>query len=234
MLNFEIDSDAYRKAIDRSIGFVGRGYDFFTRAKARILDELIAENFANREVVEALNVGCGTGFIQQWVMSPKLRIFGMDVAAAPLKTAREGVRHMSCLQYDGERFPFRDASFDLTLTICVLHHVSPRGWPAFLAELHRITRPCGLACIIEHNPLNPLTRLAVYRCTLDKDAVLLRAGTVRRLCEEAGYQDTHVRNFLFLPSESGIAGWVERRLAWLAFGAQYCLIARRPSYSSRE
>ena len=41
--------------------------------------------------------------------------------------------------------------------------------------MRRVVRPGGLLCIIEHNPFNPLTRLAVVRCEFDRDAVLLPA-----------------------------------------------------------
>jgi hypothetical protein len=50
----------------------------------------------------------------------------------------------------------------------------------------RVTRPGGLICIIEHNALNLLTRLAVNRCPFDADAVLLRSGQSQELLRGAG------------------------------------------------
>ena len=54
--------------------------------------------------------------------------------------------------------------------------------------MRRVVRPGGLVCVIEHNPLNPLTRsLAVSRCEFDSDAVLLGASTTRKLMAAGGF-----------------------------------------------
>jgi hypothetical protein len=69
------------------------------------------------------------------------------------------------------------------LSFCVLHHVPPTQWVGFLCEMRRVVRPDGLVCLIEHDPLNPLTKLVVARCEFDRDAVLLRAGRARALAD---------------------------------------------------
>ena len=63
----------------------------------------------------------------------------------------------------------------------------------FMNEMRRVVRPGGLVCVIEHNPLNPLTRLAVTRCAFDRDAVLLRAGKTRQLLRDAGLRQVSHR-----------------------------------------
>jgi len=90
-----------------------------------------------------------------------------------------------------------------------------------------IVRPNGLICVIEHNPFNPLTRLAVLRCPFDKDAHLLRAAQARRLLERAGL--THVRSshFLLTPFSSSAAHHVERWFSGLPLGAQYVVTGER-------
>ena len=60
--------------------------------------------------------------------------------------------------------------------------MSRRQLAGFVADMVRVTRPGGLVCVIEHNPLNPLTRLAVNRCPFDADAVLLRSGQLAKRC----------------------------------------------------
>jgi hypothetical protein len=93
--------------------------------------------------------------------------------------------------------------------------------------MHRTTRPGGLTVIIEHNPLNPLTRLAVARCPFDHDAVLLTAGESKRLLRDAGYTDAASRFFLLLPTRAKLAAWIEQRTEGLPFGAQYMAIGKR-------
>jgi len=75
--------------------------------------------------------------------------------------------------------------------------------------------------VIEHNPLNPLTRLAVSRCAFDRDAVLLRAGRTEALMTQAGFGAVRSRYFVLLPSAAPWARRVERACRHLPLGAQY-------------
>jgi SAM-dependent methyltransferase len=105
--------------------------------------------------------------------------------------------------------------------ICVLHHVAPAEWAHFMNEMRRVVRPGGLICVIEHNPLNPLTRLAVARCEFDRDAVLLGAGKARKLMAAGGLREIGARYFLLLPWEAKPARRVEGALSNIPLGAQY-------------
>jgi hypothetical protein len=88
-------------------------------------------------------------------------------------------------------------------------------------EMRRVVRPGGLICIIEHNPLNPLTCLAVSRCEFDRDAVLFGAGTARKLMAAGGLREIGARHFLLLPWEAKSARRVENALSNVPLGAQY-------------
>jgi hypothetical protein len=79
----------------------------------------------------------------------------------------------------------------------------------------------GLVCIIEHNPLNPLTPLAVAGCEFDRDAVLLGAGKARKLLAAGGLREIGARYFLLLPSEAKPARRIEGALGSVPLGAQY-------------
>ena len=105
--------------------------------------------------------------------------------------------------------------------ICVMHHVAPVEWAHFMNEMRRVVRPGGLICVIEHNPLNPLTRLAVARCEFDRDAVLLGAGKVRKLMAASGLRKIGARYFLLLPFEAKPVRRLEGALSKLPLGAQY-------------
>jgi hypothetical protein len=88
-------------------------------------------------------------------------------------------------------------------------------------------RPGGVGGLAEHNPFNPLTRLAVHRCEFDEDAVLLTRRTADRLLRDAGLTPLAARYILFFPWENELLDRVEARLRRLPLGAQYVAAARR-------
>jgi len=215
---------SYRDAVQSSIDFSGLRHDFFQRAKAQVLRALIAERLGEDAKPAMLDVGCGVGSLHPLLRHTVGSLSGIDVSAESIAQARADNPHGEYRAFDGRRFPYDSARFDLATAICVLHHVAPPDWPGFVAEMRRVVRPGGLVCVIEHNPLNPLTRLAVMRCEFDRDARLLSAGRTRRLMAEAGFSALDTRFFLLLPWENAPARRLEKALRHLPFGAQYASI----------
>lgn len=224
---FDGYKDNYRDVVQSSIDFSGLDHDFFMRAKARILFEAIASRprLGAPEKLAYLDVGCGVGSFHPLLEGRFARISGCDVSAESVEKAMMANPGVAYLAYDGKRLPYEDEQFDVLTTICVVHHVPPPSWNAFFAELRRVLKPGGIACVIEHNPLNPLTRLAVARCPFDEDAVLLAPRRVRKLFAQAGFSAVATRHFLFLPWENATALSIEHALAWLPLGAQYLSVA---------
>jgi hypothetical protein len=110
----------------------------------------------------------------------------------------------------------------------VLHHVPPEERARFAAESHRVVRTGGIVAVFEHNPLNPLTRVAVSRCQFDDGVKLLGRGQVARLLTAAQLQVERGSYIFFTPS----ARWSapsDRALAWCPVGAQHYVAARRAS-----
>jgi len=99
--------------------------------------------------------------------------------------------------------PYGDDCFNLAFAACVVHHVPPPDWPGFVAEMRRVVRPGGAVCLIEHNPLNPLTRLA-----------------------GAGLTEIESDHFLLFPRSGRMARAIEKRLAAWPLGAQYASSAK--------
>ncbi len=210
----------YRDVVQSSIDFSGLPHSFFMRAKADLLRELIARRLGPEKPV-MLDVGCGVGSFHPLLRGMVGRLSGIDVSSASIAQARADNHDVDYRAFDGRRFPFDDAGFDLVTAICVLHHVAPAEWAQFMNEMRRVVRPGGLICVIEHNPLNPLTRLAVARCEFDRDAVLLGAGKTRKLMAAGGLREIDARYFLLLPWEAKPARRVEGALSNMPFGAQY-------------
>ncbi|MGA2568141.1 MAG: class I SAM-dependent methyltransferase [Pseudolabrys sp.] len=210
----------YRDVVQSSIDFSGLPHSFFMRAKADLLRELIARRLGPGKPA-MLDVGCGVGSFHPLLRGMVGRLSGIDVSSASIAQARANNRDVDYRAFDGRSFPFDDAGFDLVTAICVLHHVAPAEWAPFMNEMRRVVRRGGLICVIEHNPLNPLTRLAVARCKFDRDAVLLGAGKARKLMAAGGLREIGARYFLLLPWEAKPARRVEGALSNVPLGAQY-------------
>jgi SAM-dependent methyltransferase len=218
---FDAYDENFGEVVQSSIDFSGLPHSFFTTAKADALRDLIATRLPGVHHPHLLDVGCGVGELHPLVRGMFGRLCGADVSAASVARARGRNPDVEYRAYDGETLPYDRATFDLSIAICVLHHVPTRQWPVFVREMRRVVRPGGLVCLIEHNPFNPLTRLAVARCEFDRDAVLLRAGRTRALMADAGLRDIASHYFLMMPSAAPLARRVERGFRRLPVGAQY-------------
>jgi SAM-dependent methyltransferase len=217
---FDSYRSSYREVVQSSIDFSGLPHSFFMRAKADLLRELITRHLGP-EKPAMLDVGCGLGALHPLLHGIVGRLSGIDVSLDCIVQARDDNRDVDYSVFDGSSFPSDDANFDLVTAICVLHHVAPVARANFINEMRRVARPGGLVCIIEHNPLNPLTRLAVMRCEFDRDAVLLGAGSARRLLAASGLREIGAHHFLLLPWETKRARRIEGALSSIPLGAQY-------------
>ena len=210
----------YQDVVQSSIDFSGLPHSFFMRAKADLLRELIARRLGPA-MPAMLDVGCGVGSLHPLLRGMVGRLSGIDVSSDCITQARINNPDVDYPDFDGGSFPFDDASFDLVTAICMMHHVPPADWTYLMSEMRRVVRPGGLICVIEHNPLNPLTRLAVSRCEFDSDAALLGAGKARKLMAAGGLRQIGARYFLLLPWETKPARLLENALSNVPFGAQY-------------
>jgi len=221
--SFDRLKDSYESQLGDALRVSGQDADFFTRAKARELRDLARRYVGNPAQLEALDIGCAVGLTDTHLVPAFKHVTGVDISAPLVERAAERNPEATYSSYEGGRLPYDDDSFDVVFTFCVLHHVAPAERPAFVAEMHRVTRRGGIAVVGEHNPLNPLTRLVVSRCAFDEDAVLLRAGEVNRLFRQAKLDPLEQRFILILPFEGRTVQRLERALRAVPIGAQYLL-----------
>jgi ubiquinone/menaquinone biosynthesis C-methylase UbiE len=127
---------------------------------------------------------------------------------------------------DALSLPFEDETFDAVSAITVLHHIAPDCWDNCLREMRRVTRRGGLAIVFEHNPFNPLTRVAVNRCDFDDDAVLLSSRKTKRLIQAAGFHVVEDRHILLTPWRNRLVLALERTAGQFPLGAQYYVAGR--------
>lgn len=214
----------YRAVVQSSIDFSGLPHDFFMQAKAEMLARALSRRFGAAHAGSLLDVGCGVGTLHPYLVDLFDKIGGVDVSSPCIAEAAQRCPGNSyAVAGPGDRLP--GYNYDATLAVCTLHHVPPADWQAFVSDMARVTRPGGLVCIIEHNPLNPLTRLAVSRCPFDADAVLLRSGQTEALLRRAGAKNVRTDFFLLLPTKMHLARRFETLLHALPLGAQYLTCA---------
>jgi SAM-dependent methyltransferase len=219
--------DSYENEVQESIDFIGQDLDFFVELKANYLIDLARRRLGDPKSLSFLDVGCGVGLTDQYLEGEVGALHGVDVAEGVVQYAGERNPWANYVVYDGATTPFSDELFDLTFAICVFHHVEPTRWRGLVKELARVTKPGGLLVVMEHNPLNPLTRLAVRRCGFDEDAVLLQARMTRKLLAEAGLTLAEARYIAFFPWRGSVLRLVEGRLGRLPLGAQYSVVGAR-------
>jgi SAM-dependent methyltransferase len=229
-IDFDDYAADYRLAVERSTSFSGKGLDFFTTVKVRLLLELISRHVGGPEGCVLLDVGCGTGVTDELILPHVGGLVGVDTSEEMV--VRASVRNPPgrYQAYGGSLLPFDDGCFDVVFAICVLHHVPPEGWDGLIADMLRVTREGGLACVLEHNPFNPLTRRAVGNCDFDRDAVLLTMRRTVAAFIRGGATIEARRYYLFTPFEGRPVASVERLLRRVPLGGQY-VVAGSPGTS---
>lgn len=235
---FDGHAKSYAQEVNRSIAASGEDVDYFARRKASEVVRWMRS--AGLELPgRALDFGCGTGLSTRALaeeLGPRCTVTGIDVSPESLHEAR--ARHASprarFVLGGDESLPFADASFDLTFTACVFHHIERQRHHHWAHELGRVLRPGGTAFIFEHNPWNPVTVRAVRACPFDEGVVLLRPGYARSLLSGAGMQAYPPRFYFFFPAALRALRPIEPMLARVPIGAQYFVVGQRTARPDAE
>ena len=219
----------YEEEINSSIAFGGKSHDFYTKVKADVLVEIL-RRLAPVRSLDVLDIGCGNGALHPFLLSSgqPMTLTGIEVAAEFVAVARQANRDVTYDIYDGQRLPYDTGRFDAAFSVCVMHHVPPRHWPDFLAEMSRVVRPGGQVAVFEHNPFNPMTAHIVRTCPLDRSAVLLKPADLAKLMRGANLASVACEFILFTPFENPRVRYLERLIRWLPLGAQYVSFGQVP------
>lgn len=100
------------------------------------------------EGVQALDVGCGGGFVALELAAAGFNVTGLDASAPSLAQAQaesksRGLDHSTrFIKGSLYALPFRDASFDVVIAADVLEHLSDLRTAA--SEIARVLRPGGI------------------------------------------------------------------------------------------
>jgi SAM-dependent methyltransferase len=204
------------------------GYDRFEFERRRVA--WIRRLLPEARVEGILNFGCGTATVTPSLLAAfrPARLTGVDINAEHLAAAR------AAFGAPGVAFETLDAhvpAADADLAYCngVFHHIPPAQRPEALDHVHRSLRPGGVFALWENNPYNPAMRIAMGLAAIDRDAVPIRPGTARRLLGEAGFTVESLTYAFFLPRFLAFLAPLEPSLRRVPLGAQYLVLARRPS-----
>jgi SAM-dependent methyltransferase len=201
------------------------GSDFFHARKWWLLRDFLERRGALTKSWRWLDIGSGKGELLRLGREAFAQVAGCDLSAAMI----EGCSDLPVrLQENPLALPFPDGSFDFLTAVCVYHHVEPKDRAALTAEVRRVLAPGGVFAIIEHNPLNPATRLIVSRTPVDANAKLLTAGEAESLLRGAGLTPFEKSYFLYLPERLYRRfGIVEDWLKRIPGGGQYAVFGSK-------
>jgi SAM-dependent methyltransferase len=121
-------------------------------AKNRLIDRVhklaLARAVGNVRNAVALDFGCGTGRLSDWLVRRGASVVGVDVTPEMVAVARANVPHARFETIDGQSLPFADRSFDLIVCSYVLQYYVGRA-DSIASELARVLQNGGRLVAIE-------------------------------------------------------------------------------------
>lgn len=114
---------------------------------SRVAD-LFIDEYKLTETSSVLDVGCGKGFLLKEIKGklPGINVRGIDVSEYALNHSPASVKNFlragSCTQ-----LPFEDHSFDLVLSINVLHNLGVKDLTKSLTEIERVSKKNSYICV---------------------------------------------------------------------------------------
>jgi ubiquinone/menaquinone biosynthesis C-methylase UbiE len=145
-----------------------------------------------------LDVGCGTGVHLDLYRRYGCDLFGIDTSASMLEVAKGRLGVDADLRLgDASLMPFDDDSFDLVISMLVLHEMDQITRDAVIEEMKRILRKDGCLLFIDFHP-GPLQP---FKGWLTKLVILLSEVAAGR---------RHFRNYRHFMGNKGLPTLIRR------------------------
>lgn len=224
MGNFDQFAETYQQIHTENIRVTGENSEYFAQYKARYISRQMGPQFSGK----ILDYGCGVGMLSSYMKEafPLAVVDGYDISEESLATVDSRVRAQGTFTSDWSAVGH---AYDLIVITNVMHHVPPRERQAVIERLRDRLAPQGKLIIVEHNPLNPLTRWAVANCAFDDDAILLPTKETAGYISQSSLKILRRDFIVFFPRPLAWFRPLEPILGWCPAGAQYALIAQRAS-----
>ena len=226
-ISFSDYVETYQNEVQQSIDFIGQDLDFYIELKANLIIKIAKKYFSRPKSINILDLGSGIGLTDHHLSAFFDNLHGVDVEEDVVKKAAAYNPKVKYSIYDSRNLPFENNSLEMVFAINVMHHVPPDQWKSIVKEMHRVVKPGGIAAVFEHNPLNPLTRLAVKKCEFDRDAVLLHKNQLKKIFLDSGFSETRGKYIVYFPFRGGVFRSAETFLSWIPLGAQFYLVGKK-------
>jgi hypothetical protein len=109
------------------------------------------------------------------------------------------------------------------------HHIHPVDRAGEIRMIFECLAPDGLFALWENNPWNLGTRLVMKRIPFDRDAKPLSYLEAQKLLTRCGFRIVATSFHFYFPALLRTLRRFEPYLERLPLGAQYCVLAQRPS-----
>lgn len=104
-----------------------------------------------------LDVGCGSGWLINYLNHRSFKAQGCDKADEAVKLAKKIVKPSSLvIKASATKLPYQDSSFDAILGVSIIEHLTRTEAKKFLAEAHRVLKKDGWIFLVTPNYATPL------------------------------------------------------------------------------
>lgn len=109
--------------------------------------------FRPRKGMAVLDVGCGTGVHLELYRRYECALFGIDTSESMLAVAKKRLGEVADLRLANAcEMPFEDGSFDLVISMLVLHEMDPASRARGIDEMKRVLKEDGHILLIDFHP----------------------------------------------------------------------------------
>jgi SAM-dependent methyltransferase len=225
---FDGYADQYEAACHQGLALSGESREYFSEQRVAYTAAWL-RRLGCEKVHRLADFGCGPGHstphFQRYF--PDAALLGLDVSTASIALAEQRYGTAGRFAVLTSEPPEQDQQ----LVYCngVFHHIAPLERPLWMRTIQRLLQPGGYFALWENNPWNPGTRLVMRRIPFDRDALPLSPPEARGLLLQAGFRIVGTRYRFYFPRFLAWLRGLERWAVRLPLGAQYCVLARKPS-----
>jgi SAM-dependent methyltransferase len=225
---FDHYAGRYHNVLNRALAPSGEAAPYFARQRISWVQNKLQDLGFTPSTV--LDYGCGIGgsvpFLSEFLRP--IRILGVDISPESLSHARQEHQGKT-IRFENCQHFFPPSEFELAFSNGVFHHIAPAQRPSALRYIHDSLVPGGVFAFWENNPWNPATRYVMGHCEFDKEALPVSPVEARKLLRSNGFEVLHTSSQFYFPRALKWLRGLEPALAHLPLGAQYMVLARKPS-----
>ena len=132
---------------------VARWYDKLFERMNKGLRLLGLRMFRPKERMAILDVGCGTGVHLELYQRFRCDVYGIDPSLSMIEIARKRLGGRAALHLgDASVMPYVDRSFDLIISMLVLHEMNHSTRSSVICEMKRVLKDSGRLLLIDYHP----------------------------------------------------------------------------------